>query len=159
MREARLRESSAVAALRSLGGEVADRLVELVPLGSLFPGSSAAPYRLAIKLRDPGVTDDRLAVLDDLDAERVSELDVIDCVVGDATLARAGRFGKLTLLALGQARNSKDESWPTGPTGLLTEAGFAHLDRLPDLQIVGLHGPDVTDRRLPISAVPGTSAS
>src|SRR5579883_55806 len=145
---ARLREAGAVAALRSLGGEIVNRLIELVPLGSLVPGSGAAPFRLAIKLRAPGVTDDHLAVLDDLAADRVSELDFLNCAAGDATLARAGRFRGLTLLALRQARNSEDEPWPTGPTGLLTEAGFVHLDRLPDLEIVGLHGPDVTDRAL-----------
>jgi hypothetical protein len=145
---ARLREARAVAAIRSLGGEIVDRPVEFLPFGRVFPGSVAAPLRLVIKLRAPGVTDDRLAVLDDLAADRVSDLDVIDCAAGDATLARAGRFRELTLLGLGQARHSKDEPWPTGPTGLLTEAGFAHLDRLADLEIVGLHGPDVTDAAL-----------
>ena len=145
---ARLREARAVASLRSLGGEIVDRPIELLPLGGLFPGSGVAPFRLAIKLRHPGVTDDHLAVLDDFAADRVSELDFINCVAGDATLARAGRFRKLTLLGLGQARNRKDEPWPTGPTGLLTDAGFEYLDRLPDLEIVGLHGPDVTDRAL-----------
>jgi hypothetical protein len=145
---ARLREAGAVAALRSLGGEIVGWTIEFLPLGRLFPGSGAAPFRLAIKLRDPGVTDDHLAVLDDFAADRVSELDFINCMAGDAILARAGRFRGLTLLGLGQARNSKDEPWPTGPTGLLTEAGFAHLDRLTDLEIVGLHGPDVTDRAL-----------
>jgi hypothetical protein len=145
---ARIREARAIAALRSLGGEIVDRTAELLPLGSLLPGSGAAPFRLAIKLRDPGVTDDHLAVLDDFAADRVSDLDFINCVAGNATLARAGRFRGLTLLGIGQARNSKDEPWPIGPTGLLSEAGFAHLDRLPDLEIVGLHGPDVTDQAL-----------
>ncbi len=145
---ARIREARAIAVLHALGGEVVDRPVELFPLGSLLPGTGAAPYRLAIKLRDPGVTDDKLAILDDLDADRVSDLDLINCVAGDATLARAGRFPKLTLLGLGPARTSKDKTWPTGPTGLMTEAGFVYLDRMPDLEIVGLHGPDVTDLAL-----------
>jgi len=143
---ARLRESSAVAALRSLGGELEDQ--PTLPLGTLLPGAGAAGYRFAIRLRNPSVTDDRLAVLDEFDADRVASLDLLNCAVGDVTLARVGRFQRLTLLGLGRARNRIEEPWPTGPIGLLTEAGFVHLARLPDLQTVGLHGPDVTDRAL-----------
>jgi hypothetical protein len=146
---ARLREAGAVESILSLGGEIEDQLVEeSVPLGRLLPGSGAARYRFAIRVRNPRVTDDDLAVLDQFDADRVASLDLVNCAVGDATLARAGRFQKLTLLGLGQGRNNKREPWPTGPTDLLTEAGFVHLARLPDLQTVGLHGPDVTDRAL-----------
>ena len=144
-----LREAGAVAALHSLGGELEDQFVEeLVPLGRLLPGSCGARYGFAIKLRNPRVTDGHLAVLDEFEADRVASLDLLNCAVGDATLACAGRFQRLRLLGLGQARNSKDEPWPTGPTGLLSESGFVHLARLPDLQTVGLHGPDVTDRAL-----------
>ncbi len=145
---ARLREVAVVARFRSLGGEVVDRPGELLPLGRWIPGGRAAPSGLAIKLRVTDVRDDDLTALDNLAADRVSEIDFINCAAGDATLARVGRFRKLTLLALGRARNSKEESWPTGPIGLLSESGFVHLDRLPDLEIVGLHGPDVTDPAL-----------
>ena len=48
--------------------------------------------RLVIKLRDPAANDDVFAGLDDLDAGRVSDLDLIDCKISDRTLARAGRF-------------------------------------------------------------------
>lgn len=143
------REAGAVAALRALGAEIEDQVAEeKVPFGRLVPGRAAASYRFAIKLRDPRVSDGRLTVLDAFDADRVGMLDLLNCAAGDATLARVGRFRRLTLLGLGPARKSAREPWPTGPTGLLTEAGFAHLAHLTDLQTVGLHGPDVTDQAL-----------
>ena len=141
---ARLREGTAVAAVRSLGGEIEDQPV--APFGPLLAGIGAGGYRFAIKLRNPAVTDDQLAALDDLGADRVASLDLLNCAIGDATLVPTGRFDRLTLLGLGQARNSKAEPWPSGPAGLLTETGFVHLARLPELETVGLHGPDVTDR-------------
>ena len=156
-RAARRREARAVAALRSLGAEVEDQLT--FPLGVLLPGTGAAGYRFAVRLRNRSVTDNRLAVLDEFDADRVGSLDLLNCAVGDLTLARAGRFHRLTLLGLGQARKSQAEPWPTGPTGLLSEAGFVHLARMPDLQTVGLHGPDVTDLALVHLAGAGSFAS
>lgn len=143
------REAEAVATIRSLGGRIEDQLVEeLIPLGRLLPGAGTAHFRFAISLRNPRVTDADLAVLDQFAADRVASLDVLNCKAGDATLARAARFTKLTLLALGQARTSARAPWPTGPTGLLADSGFRVLDRLPELRTVGLHGPDVTDLAL-----------
>ena len=154
---AQLHEARVVAALRSLGGELEDQPTDA--FGTLLPAAGLARYRFAVRLRNPSVTDEHLAMLDEFDADRVASLDLLNCAVGDVTLARAGRFQRLTLLGLGQARNSIAEPWPTGPAGLLTEAGFVHLARLPDLQTVGLHGPDVTDRALVHPADAGSFAS
>ena len=85
-RAAWLREATAVTGLLSLGAEIEDQ--PAAPLAALLPGTGAAGYRLAIKLRDPGVTDDSLTVLDEFDAGRVGSLDLLNCAVGDATLAR-----------------------------------------------------------------------
>jgi hypothetical protein len=145
----RLREARIVSALHLLGAEVQEHIVEeFVPFGRVLPGRSGARYAYAIKSRNPAVTDRDLAVLDQFDADRVFYLDVVNCRVGDATLARAGRFEKLILLGMGPSRNNSKEPWPSGPTGLMTDAGFVHLERMPYLETVGLHGPDVTDRAL-----------
>lgn len=147
--KARRQEDSVLATIRALGGEFALQLSEeMFPLGRIFPGQTAARYRYAIKLRNPLVTDDQLAVLDRLDPDRVAMLDLLCGKLGDPTLARASRFPKLTLLGLGQARSSPAEAWPTNAAGLFTEQGFACLDRLPELETLGLHGPDFTDAAL-----------
>ncbi len=85
---ARLREARAVAALRSLGGELEDQ--PTAPFGQLLPGTGAAGYRFAVRLRNPDVTDDQLALLNEFDTDRVGSLDLLNCAVGDATLAARG---------------------------------------------------------------------